>query len=300
MPQTEERAVAFAHEASLGLPGSIKQVADFLLSEGTGVEQLTMGQIAARAYTSKPTLVRFAKQAGYDGWKAYRRDFLVAMRGIEEQRAEQAAVDVNYPFDAGASTSTVTESLVRIHKLAAQETQRALDLTALEHAADAIIDARNVAFLGVMQNLQRGKIFASNLGLIGILCHTPHIDESAAVAAHLSEGDCIIVASYSGGLESMPMAFVPRLKARGVTVVAITNSERSPLGDIAHHTLGFAPLEHHHAKVAAFYSGACTSLILDELYATCYARRFDESRGSREAILKGLHGYIPESLDAKA
>jgi ATP-dependent protease HslVU peptidase subunit len=83
MQQPEDQAVAFTREASLGMPGSIKQVADFLLAEGTGIEQLSMAQIATRAYTSKPTLVRFAKQAGYAGWKDYRHDFLVAMRRLE-------------------------------------------------------------------------------------------------------------------------------------------------------------------------------------------------------------------------
>ena len=94
----ESRTITYAQEASLGLPGSIKQVADFLLAEGTGIEQMTMAQIAARAYTSKPTLVRFAKQAGYAGWKDYRHDFLIAMEKLEEQQTRQHAVEVNVPF----------------------------------------------------------------------------------------------------------------------------------------------------------------------------------------------------------
>ena len=73
MSHNPSESIAFAREASLGMPGSIKQVADFLLAEGTGIAQLTMAEIAARAYTSKPTLVRFAKQAGCIstllGWK---------------------------------------------------------------------------------------------------------------------------------------------------------------------------------------------------------------------------------------
>ena len=80
MNNDSARTIAFAREASLGMPGSIKDVADFLLSEGTGIANLTMAQIASRTYTSKPTLVRFAKQAGYAGWRDYRHDLLVAMR----------------------------------------------------------------------------------------------------------------------------------------------------------------------------------------------------------------------------
>lgn len=106
--QHENRTLAYAHEASRDMPGSIKQIADFLLAEGTGIEQLTMGQIAARAYTSKPSLVRFAQRAGYSGRKDYRRDFLVAA-GQEEAR--QAEVDVNTPFRPEAPVEDVVDSL---------------------------------------------------------------------------------------------------------------------------------------------------------------------------------------------
>ncbi|MDO5119948.1 MAG: MurR/RpiR family transcriptional regulator [Coriobacteriales bacterium] len=294
--QEEERSVAFATEASLGMPGSIKQVADFLLSEGTGIEQMTMAEIAARAYTSKPTLVRFAKQAGYAGWKDYRRDFLLAMKRLEVDRARQASVDINFPISAGDSGSQIIMSLGRIHELAIEQV-RSIDHETLDQAASAILAAHDLVFFGAMQNLQRGKIFASDLGSIGILCRTPHSDETASVAKCLGAGDCLVVASYSGGLTHIPMALIPELKQRGVIIVAITNSQRGGLGEIADYRLGFAPLEHHHVKIGAFYSGACTSLILEALYIACYAQHFDKSRSNREDVVTGLRGYIPDDFD---
>lgn len=289
----QEHALAFAHEASLGLPGSIKQVADFLLAEGTGIERLTMAEVAARSYTSKSTLVRFAHQAGYDGWTDYRRDFLLAAQRVERERAERVQVDVNYPFGDGASTREMLESLVRTNQLALAELRDHLDRAVLEDAARAIIAARHVAIFGAMQNYQRGRIFASNLGLIGVLCHVPTAGDAAAVARVCGEGDCVVAVSYSGGLRHMPLAFIPELKRRGATVVAVTNSERGELGALADCVLSFSPTEHYHQKVAAFYSGACTSLLLDALYASCYLRRFEESRSNKAAILEGLNGLIP-------
>lgn len=297
MTQQNHQPLAFIYEASHGLPGSIKQVADFLLAEGTGIEQLTMGQVAARAYTSKPTLVRFAKQAGYSGWKDFRRAFLQAAEELEAQQAQEREVDVNTPFGLGAPSADVIENLARIQELAVSEVRRSLNQKALDGAAQAIVDARDVAHFSVMQNYHRGKIFASNLSLTGILCRTPRADdESGAVANRLGPGDCAIVTSYSGGLEHVPMVFVPKLKERGVTIVAVTNSEHSPLGDIADYALTYRPLEHFHAKIAAFYSGACTSLILDILYASCFARRFEEGRASKEAIIEGMRNIVPEDF----
>jgi DNA-binding MurR/RpiR family transcriptional regulator len=296
MSHDENRTIDFAREASLGMPGSIKQVADFLLSEGTGIAGMTMRQIAASAYTSKPTLVRFAKQAGYAGWKDYRHDFLVAAARLEEEQSQRADVDVNFPFQAGAPADEAFEGIARIHQLAIDEVRHSLDRDALSQAADAILGAHDVAFFGAMQNYHLGRVFASNLGIMGTLCRTPTGEEAAAVAGHLTQGDCLVVASYSGGLTGVSMALVPQAKRRGATVVAVTNSERSPLGDLADHTLSYAPLEHRHTKVGTFYSSTCTSLILDALYASCCAKRFETSVRSRSSIVNSLRDLRPNDF----
>lgn len=294
--QDPARTVAFAREASLGMPGSIKDVADFLLSEGTGIANLTMAQIAARTYTSKPTLVRFAKQAGYAGWRDYRHDLLVVMADMEEERAASAEVDVNYPFAAGDSVADAADTIARIQRLAVDEVERTLDKSALVSAAHALLDARNVVYLGAVQNHDRGEILATNLMTIGVVCHVYAEDRAVSLACLLEPGDCVIATSYSGALTHGSMRFVPGLAERGVTVVAVTNSERSPLAGVADHALCFPPLEHYHDKVGAFYSGACTSLILDMLYAACYASRYDESRERRASVVRSIRGMAPEDF----
>lgn len=293
--------LAFAQEASLGMPGSIKQVADFLLSEGTGIAELTMAQIAARAYTSKPTLVRFAKQAGYAGWKDYRHDFLVAMQGLEAQQARQMEVDLNAPVGPKSSPDEIVSNLARIQQLAAAEVERTLDRTALTQAAEAILGAHDVVHFGAMHNYQWGKVFASNLSIMGVLCRTPRAEEEAGAVAHnLTRGDCAIFTSYSGGLSHMPMAFAPQLRQRGVSIIAVTNSQHSPLADLADCVLAYRPFEHFHAKVAAFYSGACTQLILNALYASCYAARFERSAASRRGVLEDMRTIAPQDYDHMA
>lgn len=296
MESHENKAVEFARSASLGLPGSIKDVADYLLCEGTGIESQTMAQVAAHTYVSKPTLVRFAKKAGYSGWTEYRHDFLVAMAQVEQERARREHVDVNHPFDDNASIPDVTSAMARIYQLAANEVESSVNHKALALAADAILAASHVVFLGAMQNYDRGRVFATNLGLMGVWCYAPRIGELGIPMRLLSSGDCAIAVSYSGDLQHQPMNLVPLLKDRGVSIVAVTNSHRSRLGSIAHHTLCFAPLEHLHDKVGPFYSGACTSLLLDMLYAACYARRYGQNDVQRTQVLGELHGLFPNDF----
>lgn len=293
MAGDERRAIAFAQEAALGMPGSIKDVADYLLSEGTGIGSQTMAQVAAHTYVSKPTLVRFAKQAGYDGWTAYRRDFMVAMQRIEAERAERADVDVNRPFDEAATAEEVASAMGRIHRLAIDEVERATSPAVLRESADAVLGAGHVVVLGAMQNLDRGRVFAANLRLMGVWCQAPRCEEVGPLARLLEPGDCVVAISYSGDLTHQPMSVVPQLIERGVSVVGITNARHSQLGDVAHSVLRFAPLEHLHHKVGPFYSGACTSLLLDELFAQCYARRYAQSARRRSKVLGDLEGLVP-------
>jgi len=296
MDSDESKSVEFAREASLGLPGTFKDIADYLLSEGTGIASQTMAQVAAHTYVSKPTLVRFAKQAGYVGWTAYRHDFLLAMERVEQEQTTRASVDVNHPFNDTTSIADVASVVARVHQLAAAEVERTVSRQALEYAADAILAASHVVVLGAMQNYDRGKVFASNLGLMGIWCSAPRMDELGMPLRLLSSGDCAVVVSYSGDVQHQPMNLAPKLKERGVYIVAVTNSQRSKLGALAHHTLGFAPLEHLHDKIGPFYSGACTSLILDQLYSACYVRRYAQSANQRAEVLGNLDGLVPKDF----
>lgn len=44
-------------------------IAEFVLDEKKELHKYTITQIAERTYTSKATVVRFAKALGYEGWK---------------------------------------------------------------------------------------------------------------------------------------------------------------------------------------------------------------------------------------
>ena len=49
MENNVDKALAFAREAAMGTPGSIRDVADYLLNEGTGIRSLTkIGRASCR------------------------------------------------------------------------------------------------------------------------------------------------------------------------------------------------------------------------------------------------------------
>ena len=295
MNADEEGAYAFVREASLGIPGSIKTIADYLLVEGSGISALTMAQIAARTHTSKPTLVRFAQLAGYKGWVAFRHDFLIAATRIEQAQATRVSVDVNHPFEDTDDATIVKDAILHINALAADEVKRGVDADVLDRAIETIADARLVVLIGAAQNRRRAQMFASTISHIKILCQVPSSSETASILQLLDARDAVLAISYSGSLKRQPFLWLQDLN-RQVPVIAITNSLHSELAEYATCALTFAPLEHLHNKIGPFYSGAATSLILDMLIAGCYARRYDRSRDAQATLLKKVKDVIPDDF----
>ena len=54
---------------------SRRTIGTFLIEQAVRFEGLTMADIAREAFTSKATLVRFAKQLGYEGWTEFARAY---------------------------------------------------------------------------------------------------------------------------------------------------------------------------------------------------------------------------------
>lgn len=51
-------------------------VGEFIIQEQGNAYKYTISEIAERTYTSKATVVRFAKSMGYDGWKEFMKDYI--------------------------------------------------------------------------------------------------------------------------------------------------------------------------------------------------------------------------------
>ena len=83
----------------------------FLIENADRFDQLTMADIAAETYTSKPTLVRVAKQLGYSGWRAFSAAYA---REIDRQRQIDSSVDHSLPFGDGAFARDIAHSIAQV------------------------------------------------------------------------------------------------------------------------------------------------------------------------------------------
>ena len=86
-------------------------IGKFVLNEKDRLHKYSMEEIAQYTYTSKATLVRFAKALGYKGWRDFMKAFI---EEVKYQNDNSTEVDVNYPF---GENDTFLEKMILIKKL---------------------------------------------------------------------------------------------------------------------------------------------------------------------------------------
>ena len=94
-------------------------VGEFILQEQDKLYQYTVTEIAEKTFTSKATVVRFAKAMGYDGWKEFMKDYIAE---VNYQKKYKNTVDFNIPFQKEDGIDTIAENIKKLQMESIRET----------------------------------------------------------------------------------------------------------------------------------------------------------------------------------
>ena len=207
---------------------SEKKAADFLLHfQGEGRE-LTLEQFADGAGVSQPTVLRFIRALGYQGFKDFRYELVKDERGKE-----------NGYFLFGSSVSredTIAELPAKLVGTAIEQlkdTLKNLSADQLEKAVREITRARNIVVFYVENSACTASDLVTKLMYLGFNCcsYSDYYLQNVS-AGNLTEEDLAIGISYSGCSMSTVDAMKIAKKA-GARTIAITNFENSLLEQYA-------------------------------------------------------------------
>ena len=209
------------------LPPAEQRVAKVLLADPRSFSMLPVGELAARAHVSKPTVVRFCRSVGYDGLADFKRK----LAGSVNEGVPFVHRSVDDDDKAGDVVVKVIDNavaaLLRYRNAAAsQSVERAI--AALAETGRQSGQGRRIEFYGVgnsgivAQDAQH-KFF--RLGVTATAVSDGHVQVMSATM--LQPGDCAVLISNSGrSRDLLDVADIARRK--GATVIAITASG-SPL-----------------------------------------------------------------------
>ncbi len=214
-----------------------QKVANYVKANLTRISSMTIGKLATAAGVSTPTVVRFCRSLGSDGF----RDFKLRL-------AQNLAVSMQYlntdPGDHPPGTETAFDDVLSTFHSAAAMVRYQLDHQQMEAAKGAIVGCRRMIAAGIGGgSSMMAAEFANRLFRLGILSSSINDSYQAQIqAATLAPEDVLVVFSASGEVDAM-IAATKIAKSYGATTVGIT-SPTSRLATIVDIPITFAVPEH--------------------------------------------------------
>lgn len=253
-------------------------IAKCILQDPVRVSQMNISKLAEHSETSVASVVRFSKTVGYKGFPEFRMALVGEVSRMGELGIASAELDSGITVDD--SPAEIIRKIAAADAQAIQATAQRLDVESFTAAVDAWEKAKTIGLFGVAS----GGFVAMDLqlklnrqGKSAIAWRETH--NALTSLSLLGPGDALVAISHSGTtLDTVDV--MQEFKNRGVTIILITNSLRSPATAIADIVLITS------ARETTFRSGATASRIaqLTVVDCLCVALAQRNWSGTRTAL----------------
>ena len=264
---------------SLGaLRKSEKKVAICILGDPAAVINSSITELAERAGTSEPTVIRFCRKLGLGGYMELRlnlaRDLPTAQYIFEN-------------ISDGDSLAGIAGKILNAHREAIGNTLTRLNLDDLEVAVKALKAARRIEFYGLGGSAIVARDAFHKFFRLGIPC-AAHDDSHMQVmaAALLGPGDVVVVVSHTGSTKDIIDSARIARKA-GAKVIGIIGSENSPLLKECDISLSVFSQEAA-LRLAPMTSRLVQLAIVDVLFVAVAMQNFDATKERLDRVKRSL------------
>jgi DNA-binding MurR/RpiR family transcriptional regulator len=268
------------------LPGALQQAARWVADHPADVCFLSLREQARRADVVPPTMTRLSRALGYSSFRAFQDDF----------RAEVAWGSADFSVRARRMQTRGKRSdqgSERLAQLQAADIESLASLNAqadIERAAALLLETRRAAFLG-FRSCHSAALHAHYL--YSMLVGRAELLEDAygtmleAVAS--LDRQSVLVAFGLAPYSRQTIEAVQRARGQRAAVIAITDSELSPLARSADVRLLFEP-----ASNSFFHSLVGAHALVERLMAevaTRGGRKVVQRLKARESLLRDANAY---------
>lgn len=214
----------------LKLTKAEQKIADYITEHNSDVAFQTLGEVANAAGVSTTSVIRLARELGYDGFAHMQSSIqrcLVKKVSLPERYDESYAL---------LKKRSLLHDMVNAEINSLQRTVNILDEAALHHAVDAINSARNVYILGARATFGLAHFIASYLYQVRDQIHlVSGIGGIYPEEISEADGGDVCIAYMFPRYQKMMSSLLTCLRSRGVKVILITVEQYDDikhLGDI--------------------------------------------------------------------
>ena len=200
-----------------------------------GLESLS--QLAAQAGVAAPTVLRFVRKLGFDGFP----DFQKVLR--EEVQARMTSPLSLYPTQARSAKGEILGESLRTFKRALDKTFHSIPASEFQAVVRLLSDERRRVFLtgGRFSQLLAHYLYGQLKMLRpGCVLVGATFDPRTQMLVDIGRGDVVCVFDFRRYQEDT-VAFGRAAAARGATMIVITDPWLSPVAEVADHVLTAYP-----------------------------------------------------------
>lgn len=255
-----------------------KSIANYILNSYDKAAFMTASRLGKTVNVSESTVVRFAAELGYDGYPNMQRALQEMIRNklTSVQRIEVS----NDRIGDQDILSMVLQSDVEKLRMTLEE----IDRSSFEAAVDSIVNARRIYILGVRSAAAISDFLSFYFNMIFDNVFTVRTTSTSEVfeqILHIGPEDVFIGASFPRYSRRTVKA-MQYASAQGAKVIAITDSEASPLASIADHTLLAK------SDMASFVDSLVAPLSLVNALIVAVGRKMDRELSATFEKLEGI------------
>ena len=210
-----------------------KQIARFILEHYDKAAFMTASRLGVTVGVSESTVVRFATELGYDGYPHLQRALQEMIRNklTSVQRMEVAG-DRMGGRDVLQTVLHADTDMIRV-------TLDEIDRDAFQGAVDAPMGAKRIYILGVRSSSALASFLGFYFNLLFenvTLVHTNSVSEIFEQVLRVGPGDVLFGISFPR-YSKRTLSAMKYARDRGARVIALTDSQLSPLARVADHVL---------------------------------------------------------------
>ena len=210
-----------------------KQIARFILEHYDKAAFMTASRLGVTVGVSESTVVRFATELGYDGYPHLQRALQEMIRNklTSVQRMEVAG-DRMGGRDVLQTVLHADTDMIRV-------TLDEIDRDAFQGAVDALMGAKRIYMLGVRSSSALASFLGFYFNLLFenvTLVHTNSVSEIFEQVLRVGPGDVLFGISFPR-YSKRTLSAMKYARDRGARVIALTDSQLSPLARVADHVL---------------------------------------------------------------
>lgn len=213
------------------LTHSQKRIAEAIVEDPDFVAFATVDQFGSKLGLNPSTIVRFAYRLGLEGYNDLQdrvRDQVRARLSRHEQMDAEGTRAITAHLEGTTFAKSFEHDLTILRQTIAQ-----LDVEELSRAVDALVRARRVLVTGSFASTGIAHYMALALNRIRadtFLLGTSD-DEVATVLLQVTDEDALVAFTFPP-YASRTLQIVSQVKSQGATVIAITDSPISPVGQL--------------------------------------------------------------------